>query len=119
VLVAGLISLLAIAAVLNGLTQMFGRRELRISPQSITYRATLLGIGLRLTLPTAQVISIGAPPGQRNSPSCDGIAPAGGCVIRTAEREISYFLAVPKREAKWVISEVARRVAAVRVSTAS
>jgi hypothetical protein len=115
---AGLLSLIAIAALLNGLTQLFGRRELRITPKTITYRAALLGLGLRTTVPTALVISIGVPPGQGRVPSGGAIAPAQGCVIRTAERELSYSAAVPKGEGPWIMDEVARRVTAVRTSTA-
>jgi hypothetical protein len=116
---AGLLSLIAIAALLNGLTQLFGRRELRITPRTITYRAALLGIGLRTTVPTALVISIGVPPGQGRVPSGGAIAPAQGCVIRTAERELSYSAAVPKGEGPWIMDEVARCVIAVRTSTAT
>jgi uncharacterized membrane protein len=117
VLVVALISLLAITAVFNGLTQLFGRRELQITTESITYRAALLGIGLRLTLRMAHVISMGVARGQRHSLRLAAIAPTEGCVIRTAERELRYSAAVPKGEGPWVIDEVARRVAAVRTAT--
>jgi hypothetical protein len=110
VLACGVFSLIGLAFVLQGMTRLFGRKQLVITPQTITYRAILFGIGLRQTLRTSEVISVGLP--QRLDPggSLNVIAPARECVIRTAERELYYGGGIRPSEAQWIMSEVAKAI---------
>ena len=111
------VSLLALAELLKGLTRLFGRRKLVITPEAITYRPTLFGIGLPLRLPTAEVVSVGAPRRGRWRATTKNVAPAQGSVIRTADRELNYSEALrglPEKDKQWIIGEVAWRINAAR-----
>jgi hypothetical protein len=117
--VLAVVSLLGLAEVLKGLTRLVGRRELRITPETVTYRVTSFGIGARFRVPTAKVISVGLPrgSGRRRTRRTRRVAPAIGCVIRTNERELNYSEALrplSEEEATWIIGEVARRIDAAR-----
>jgi hypothetical protein len=112
----GMFSLLGMTVILKGLTQLFGRKRLIITPAKITYRAGLLGLNLRQTVRTAEILSVGLPQGARQRGSKRLFAPANGCVIRTAERELRYGAAVPKSDAQWVIAEVTRLLETARFS---
>ena len=118
--VLAIVSLLGLAELLKGLTRLLGRRELRITPETITYRTTLFGFGLPLKLPTAEVISVGLPrkAGRRQrAKRTRFIAPTIGCVIRTSDRELNYSEAVrplSEEETAWIIGELARRIDAAR-----
>lgn len=97
-------ALLSLAELLKGLTRLLGRRELRINPQTITYRTTLLGLGVPFALRTAEVISVEQ------------------SVIRTAQRELRYSEAlwgIPTEERLWIIEEVSRRIDAARSANVS
>jgi len=123
----GLFAVLGLLFLLNGLSQLFGRRRLTITPEKITYRTSLFGIGPRLRLPTNEVISVGSWKLQDHPRHV--IAPANrllqryrwrarlqnGCVIRTAERELWYGGALRAADAQWLLGEVARRIHAARV----
>ncbi len=120
-LFGGIFTLLGLAALLHGLVRLFGRRQLAISPEKIVYRARLLGVGLRSTLPTANVISVGSMKKPRTR-SGRATGSAKGNVIRTANREIRYGEALRdairnQAEAEWLASEIARRIQAARVRT--
>ena len=120
-LFGGFITLLGLAALLHGLIRLFGRRQLAISPEKIVYRARLLGVGLRLTLPTDNVISVGSMKKPRTR-SGRATGSANGYVIRTANREIRYGEALrdairDQAEAEWLAGEIARRIQAARVRT--
>ncbi len=58
---AAVFGLLGLAGTSNGLAQLFGRRQLTISPQRVRYRASVLGIGVWWTLPTAEIVSVWNP----------------------------------------------------------
>jgi hypothetical protein len=114
------VSLLGLAELLKGLTRLLGRREMRISPETITCRTTLFWIGARFRVPTAEVISVGLPRAggrRRRTRRTRTVAPAIGCVIRTSERELNYSEALrplSEEETLWIIGEVARRIDAAR-----
>lgn len=118
--VLAVLSLLALAGLLKGLTRLLGRRELRIAPETITYRVTLFGIGARFKVPAAEVISVGLPRDRgkrRRARRIRTVATAIGCVIRTSERELNYGEALrplSEEEMTWIIGEVARRIDATR-----
>ncbi len=58
---AGGLGILGLASTSNGLAQLFGRRRLTISPQSVRYRSSVLGIGVQWTLRTADILSVWDP----------------------------------------------------------
>lgn len=111
--VLAVVSVLAVAEALKGVTRLLGRRRLIITPETITYRTTLFGIGLPLRLPTADVISVGTPRRSKGRTKTKNVASAKGSVIRTAERELNYSEALrglPENEKRWIVSEIARRI---------
>jgi hypothetical protein len=112
--VGGAFGLLGLAIVLKGLSTLLGRRELVITSKKITYRTALFGISLRQTLRTAEVISVGLPQPQPQGKLPVGIAPARGCVIRTAEKEVRYGVNMRAAEMSWLMSEVADAIHATR-----
>lgn len=124
-LVLAVVSLLGLAELLKGLTRLLGRREMRISPETITCRTTFFGIGARFRVPTAEVISVGLPRDggrRRRTRRTRTVAPAIGCVIRTSERELNYSEALrplSEEETPWIIGEVARRIDAARSGSVS
>ncbi len=93
-------TLFGLMFLLVGLARLFGHRQLIISPEKITLRVTLLGIGPWRTLPTANVTSV------------------TGNAIRTATSELRYgeYLldAVRGAETEWIAGEIARRIHAAR-----
>jgi len=123
--ILAVVSLLGLAELLKGFTRLLGRRELRITAETITYRTTLFGIGLRFKVPTAEVISVGLPRDRgrrRRTRRTRAVAPAIGCVIRTSERELNYSEALrplSEEETAWIIGEVARRIDAARSGNVS
>jgi hypothetical protein len=111
-------ALVGLFLVLGGLVRLFGLSRMTISSEKIRFQTTLLGIGPRWTLPTAEVISVGSPTDPRTR-SGQVIGPAKGRVIRTATKEIRY--GDPLRdavrnqaEADWLIGEIALRIHAAR-----
>ena len=58
---AGGLGILGLASTSNGLAQLFGRRQLTISRQRVRYGSSVLGIGVRRTLRTADIISVWDP----------------------------------------------------------
>lgn len=123
--VLAIVSLLGLAELLKGSTRLLGRRELRITPETITYRTTLFGIGLPFKVPTAEVISVGLPRDsgrRRRTRRTRAVAPTIGCVIRTSERELKYGEAVrplSEEETVWIVGELARRIDAARSANVS
>lgn len=111
--------ILGLAGTLNGLAQLFGERRLTISPQWVRYRASVFGIGVWWTLPTADILSVWNP-SKRVAGRLPNrhIAGAAGAVIRTARREIPLNAA---REAvrsgvdpRWLADEISRHIIAAR-----
>jgi len=123
--VLAIVSLLGLAELLKAFTRLLGRRELRITPETITYRTALFGIGLPSKLPTAEVISVGLPRDagrRRRAKRSRSVAPTIGCVIRTSDRELYYSEAVrplSEEETVWIIGELARRIDAARSAKVS
>ncbi len=121
---AGGFGILGLASTSNGLAQLLGRRRLTISPQSVRYRSSVLGIGVWWTLRTAHILSVWDPSKYEAShrPDCD-IAGAAGAVIRTARRQISLggvLEAVRSGgiDRRWLASEISSRIVAARAQAA-
>lgn len=118
--VLGVFPLLGLAGVLNGLTQLFGIRELTISPESVTYRAALWGMAVWWTIPTLHITSVWEPGGggRRRGRGRRAIASAQGGVIRTATREVRIGAITDvvrnRADAEWLADEIARRIDAAR-----
>ena len=119
----GVFGILGVASTSNGLTQLFGRRQLTISPQKVRYRASVLGVGVWWTLRTADVISVWDPCKHVASrrPDCS-IAAAQGAVIRTARRQFPLG-AAPEAvrsgvDPQWLAEEISRRIVAARARAA-
>jgi hypothetical protein len=113
----GLFALVSLMFLLTGLTRLFGRRQLTIGPERITYQVRLFGIGPWQTLRTGAVLSCG---GLRDIAGGGkaAIAPAKECVIRTADSELPFGEVLrTRKEFQWVASEVARRILAARSAT--
>ncbi len=109
----GLFVVFGLLTVLGGLAQLFGKRRLTITAEKITDRGGLFGISWRRTLPTAEVVSCGLREVRQGRGG--GIAPAKGCVIRTAQRALRFGQWLESdEEAEWLAGEVARRIDAFR-----
>jgi hypothetical protein len=115
----GVFGILGLAGTSNGLVQLFGRRQLTISPQRVQYSAGVFGIGVWWTLPTADIVSVWNPSKYvaRRRPNKD-IANAQGAVIRTARRQIT-LRAVHEAirsgvRARWLADEISNRIVAAR-----
>jgi hypothetical protein len=110
--ICALFAFLGLLFLISGLTRLFGTRRLTITPERITYRISLLGIGPWQKLQTTAVLSCGLREiARRGRPA---IAPAGRCVIRTADSELYFGEMLRGAECQWVASEVARRIDAAR-----
>jgi hypothetical protein len=114
------LGILGLASTSNGLAQLLGRRRLTISPQSVRYRSSVLGIGVWSTLRTADILSVWDPCKHETSRRPDSdIAGAGGAVIRTARRQISLggvleALRSGGVDRRWLADEISRRIVAAR-----
>ena len=101
-----LLAIIGMLSLVSGLTRLFGRKRLTISPEKIVYRATLFGVGPWLTLPTADVISVGVrnplPTARRRRSHVVVATMDYGGVIRTPDGEIAYGSAVPAADRPWV-----------------
>jgi len=117
------LGILGLASTLNGLAQLFGRRQLTISPQRVRYGSSVLGIGVWWTLRTADVISVWDPCKHVASRRPDSdIAGAQGAVIRTARRQVP-LAAVQETvrsgvDPQWLADEISRRIVAARPQAA-
>jgi hypothetical protein len=119
---AGGLGFLGLASTSNGLAQLFGRRQLTISPQKVRYGSSVLGIGVWWTLRTADILSVWDPCKYERTHRPDSdIAGAGGAVIRTARRQISLggvleALRSGGVDRKWLADEISRRIVAARAA---
>jgi hypothetical protein len=120
---AGGLAILGLASTSNGLAQLFGRRQLTISPQRVRYGSNVLGIGVWWTLRTADIISVWDPCKHVASRRPDSdIAGAQGAVIRTARRQVP-LAAVQEAvrsgvDPQWLADEISRRIVAARAQAA-
>ena len=120
---AGGLGILGLASTSNGLAQLFGRRQLTISPQRVRYGSSVLGIGVWWTLRTADIISVWDPCKHVASRRPDSdIAGAQGAVIRTARRQIP-LVAVQEAvrsgvDPQWLADEISHRLVAARAQAA-
>lgn len=109
-----LFALLGVVGILNGLTRMFGRRVLLISPEVIRYRASLCGMPVWWTIATDEVVSAWSP--GASSPVCRprDVLPTRDCVIRTSTREVPLNAVQDAvsdaSHAKWLATEIAWRI---------
>lgn len=122
---AGGLGILGLASTSNGLAQLLGRRRLTISPQSVRYRSSFLGVGVQWTLRTADILSVWDPSMHEASHRPDSdIAGAAGAVIRTAQRQISLggILDAVRSggvDRHWLASEISSRIVAARAQSAA
>jgi hypothetical protein len=120
---AGGLGILGLASTSNGLAQLFGRRQLTISPQTVRYVSNVLGIGVWWTLRTADIISVWDPCKHVASRRPDSdIAGAQGAVIRTARRQVP-LAAVQEAvrigiDPQWLADQISRRIVAARAQVA-
>jgi hypothetical protein len=119
----GVFGILGLAGASNGLVQLFGKRQLTISPKKVRYSATVLGIGAWRTLATADIVSVWDPSKRdaTHRPNKD-IASAGDAVIRTARRQMPLRAvqdAVGNRaDTRWLAGEISHHIVAARVESA-
>lgn len=118
----GFIALVGAFVALGGLVRFCGLSRLRVSPRAIRFQTTLLGVGPRWKIPTAEVLSVGGAKDPRNRAG-KVIGGAKGRVIRSARREIRYGYALKdaarsKEEREWVSGEIALRIYALRTGAA-
>jgi hypothetical protein len=115
----GVVGILGLAGTSNGLGQLFGKRQLTISPRRVQYRASVVGISVWWTLATRDIISVWDPSKRRatHGPNTD-IASAAGAVIRTARREMPLRAVqdalASGASAAWLAGEIRRHIVAAR-----
>lgn len=103
-LILGAFGGVGLLVTLASLARLFGRSRLTITPERITFRMTLLGIGPWTTLPMSDVISV------------------QGNAIRTAGKQISLHHQLrdavrEQAELDWLMGEIALRIQAARTGT--
>ncbi|HVT27784.1 MAG TPA: hypothetical protein VHE81_07185 [Lacipirellulaceae bacterium] len=115
----GVFGFLGVAGTSNGLVRLFGKRQLAISPRRVRYSANVLGIGVPMTLPTAEIVSVWDPSKRvaTRRPHA-AMASAPGAVIRTARREMPLRAAQDAlgsgTAARWLAEEITRHIVSAR-----
>lgn len=117
-LLGGFFAVLGFAGLLNGLSRIFGRRVLIISPDKVTYRVSLFGLRMSLSLPTDEITSVWKPRAPSGRRVRRPVAAAQGGVIRTSSKELKMHAlkdALQNHDdAVWLSTAIARRIHAAK-----